>query len=300
MLHRFAAPLGPELNAAVKSELSRGFALAVSGFGARGLGGFGTLGVDGFDVIDRVSTRGVACVGSTVVRAIEDRSKTSLSDSVATDVLAFNDGCREQIELSAPAGEELLDVVAKEAEIWVATRASNSVLRICTNASATAFTLDRRASCDDHDRLVSALAVVDGCVLAALPMTKKDLREGAVPNGRIIDLETEAVLVDGFTYPSSIARWRDGWVISEQNSNSLVVVERSGARFSIRLDGIPRGIVVVDDVALIATGRPHRLLSAADRVKYRVVAVSLTSAAILGEVVLPIQRLHALSRLPLP
>ena len=69
MLHRFAAPLGPELIAAVESELSRGFALAVSGFGARGLGGFGTLGVDGFDVIDRVSPEASACVGSTVVRA---------------------------------------------------------------------------------------------------------------------------------------------------------------------------------------------------------------------------------------
>lgn len=279
----------------VRAERADGRSLVVSAFGADGTGGLAVIGEDRSEVIDHRPGRGLTSIDGALLRIVRSEGDGHLSlDPGHPWSLEWVAG--DERGVIAGPSPDLHDVFGSGDAILVSTGEEGSVLRLPLEK-------DRIAAMDGAPTpvvaetvmqtggVVRGLAAFGARVVATVSPT-----DGATP-GRLVDVESGEVVIDGLGDPIA-AHWSQGrWVISDLATNALEIIDDRG-RMSVPLGGLGRGMLVRADLAYVAVGRPPVLRHPADRVRYRIVVVDLTAGSVIAEQVLPLARLFTIVSIP--
>lgn len=279
----------------VRAERSDGRSLVVSAFGADGTGGLAVIGEDRAEVIDHRPGRGLTSIDGTLLRIVRsERDVDPALDSGRLWSLECVAGDDRGV-IAGPASD-LHEVFPSGDAILVSTGEEGSVLRLPVEGVHIVAREDAPTSIDAETVIqtggvVRGLAEFGARVVATVSST-----DGETP-GRLVDVESGEVVIDGLGDPIA-AHWSQGrWVISDLATNALEVIDDRG-RMSVPLGGLGRGMLVRADRAYVAVGRPPILRHPADRVRYRIVVVDLTAGSVIGEQVLPVARLFTIASIP--
>ena len=248
------------------------------------------LGERGFSIVHRRAGRGLTEIDGAMVRIVREEPTDGEFDSTWSLSVVTDDGQVGEVLAGSP---DLQDVCRVDDGLLISTGEQGEVLRLSVSqlrasiAAGSASEL-RPEVVARFDGAVRGLVADRGSVAATVSRWSNGASSGA-----LIDVMTGAVLVADLADPMAAARWGDRWVITELGTNALVIVDGSN-RTSVPLGGLGRGVLVHDDLAFVAVGRPAVLRRPEDRSRYRIVVVDLPRASVLGERIAPLSRLYTI------
>lgn len=287
-----------------------GHALVLSAFGRDGDGGLGVVGVDGVEVIDRISSKGIAFGGGDVVRVLDTTGGVRTWAHRGAFLVYDRSG---QVRVEQIEGIGDVHDVLHDGDSWlIVSTADDAIVRWRADDGSSIETVYSSGHACDFTH-VNCISLVDGRLVAtsfASPdhwSWRTNLRKMRRAEGRLFDPSTGVVIIDQLSRPHSPRRWNGSWVVTEAGDHSLLIVDDAGVRASIGVGGFARGLLVVGDLAYVAISPPRPSLNdvAADRVddgafSARLIAVDLRCGAVVDSLDLPFAEVYDVVALPLP
>lgn len=288
-----------------------GVGLVVSAFGRDGDGGLGVITEAGIDVLDRVSSKGIASDGAQVFRVL-DTSGGVRTWARGGVVLVHGEDGAVRADCIDGVGD-VHDLLIDDDTVLLVSTANDSILRLREVGGALSsveLVYSSGHGCD-HTH-VNCVAIADGRLVATAFAPEEgwswrtNLRKMRRGEGRLFDVRTGEVLIDRLSRPHSPRRWNDSWVIAEAGAHSVLIAADTGERVSIDVGGFARGLHLVGDLAFVAISpsRPSTNAIAAgpqtnDDSSAGIVVVDLASAEIVDRIDLPFAEVYDIATLPL-
>ncbi len=279
-----------EMRALARSADHSQRSVVVSAFSGEGDGGLAVLDEGGFSIVDRHAGRGLTEIDGVMVRIVREEPTDGEFDSTWCLSVVTDDGQAGEV---LTGSSDLEDICCVDDGLLISTGTQGEVLRLSASELRSSI-----ATGSASELLPEVVARVDGAIRGlvvdreSVAATVSRWSNGA-SSGALIDVTTGAVLVADLADPMAAGRWRDRWVITDLSTNALVIVDGAN-RTSVPLGGLGRGVLVHEDLAFVAVGRPAVLRRPEDRSRYRIVVVDLPRASILGEQIVPLSRLYTI------
>ncbi len=272
---------------------SRGLIPIVSTFGDSLTGGGGLFALEpgGVEVIDRISSTGLATNGSMVWRAFRTLGYGGvwLSELVGCDALGLArylrlDGITDVHDLAIDEGGDVL----------VVSTGDNRTVRVGADGTVTPVLVGDGTG--DAWHLNCVTSTDEGWFATAFGQRAQHrawARSDRKGEGVLLDMASGERVIGGLVRPHDPRRMGDGWLIAESGADMISRVGDDGAKRTLPLAGWTRGLVIEGNLALVGVSASRE--GTAEPTGSAVVLVDLDRWQEVGRVEVACEEIYALS-----